>query len=211
MDVCVKSKQLFHTAAGDIRTAIDAAVRDACYTASYRLSHSLMLVLVERALQLQPLKQQTIAQLLARVATTAQQTSRHDTLADAAGLTPTVQHQEDVRQLQLTLLQEAEAAGVAAQQVFAAQKRLLLLQAGGSREEQQAVQGMQNAAITEIQGLLVKLPEIRQQLHGHLDAEEVASVLAALMQVRTLAICYFQPLSFRCQGVGFGCQGPQSL
>jgi hypothetical protein len=152
-----------------VRWAVETAAKDASCTASYRLSHRLMLLLVERASQLQPLKQPLLASLLARQ---GQQ-----------------QLESQLRQEQIQLLQQAEEAGQAALQLFEAQKQRLLDQAA-SVDEQVSILGFTNEGITAVQELLQKLPQIRNELTaaGGVDAAEVAAVLAALMQVGLLCV-----------------------
>jgi len=165
---------LHHGAAREVQGAIAAAAKDACFTASYQLSHSLMLLIVERATQLQPLKRSSLVTLLAATHRPPQNAQ----ISSAAGW-----HEQQLRELQLKLLEQAEGVGNAAVQLFSAQKQQLLAAAGDDPAGVQYVQAMHNDAIAAIQDLLKKLPGIKNELRGDLDASEVAAVLAALMQV----------------------------
>lgn len=169
---------LYHGAAREIQGAIAAAAKDACFTASYQLSHSLMLLIVERATQLQPLKRPSLARLLAATHRPPQNAQAAPEPSSAAG-----RHEQQLRELQLKLLEQAEGVGNAAVQLFSAQKLQLLAKAGDDPAGLQFVHAMRNDAITAIQDLLKKLPGIKEELRGDLDAAEVAAILAALMQV----------------------------
>lgn len=179
-----ESLKLFSEATRDVRWAIDAAAGDACYPASYRLSHSLMLLLVERASQLQPLKKTVLTQLVARQAARDNKQGQPLAHSQAAPAAAVADQERQLWEMQVQLLQQAEHAGTAALRLFGQQKQQLVQQAGDDAVELQAVLGMTNEAVSAVQQLLGKLPEIKDNLSDSIDAAEVASVLAALMQVR---------------------------
>jgi hypothetical protein len=165
-----------------VRWAITAAAEDNSFSASYRASHSLMLLLLERASQLQPLKQPSLASTLARAANRTSSSS--SSLGSTAGSAAEKRLAEQIHHHQLDLLQQAEQIGQQAQQVYAVQSRQWLAEAEG---EQEVHVSMQNEAIKAVKSLLQKLPKIKADLASQIDAAELAAVLAALMKVRYAA------------------------
>lgn len=176
-----RAHNLFTDATQNIRWAIGASAGDACYTASYQLSHCLMTLLLERASQLTPLKQTAFAQLLAA------------TPAATSGQTSYEAYQQRIRGMQQQALEQAEGAGRAALQTFDAQKQMLMAAAGDDPSERERVQHIENADVEKVMALLKKLPSIKAELEGELGAAEIAAVLGALMKVmfaRTEMISY---------------------
>jgi hypothetical protein len=168
-----------------VRWAITAAAEDNSFSASYRASHSLMLLLLllERASQLQPLKQPSLASTLARAANRTSSSSS-SSLGSTAGSAAEKRLAEQIHHHQLDLLQQAEQIGQQAQQVYAVQSRQWLAEAEG---EQEVHVSMQNEAIKAVKSLLQKLPKIKADLASQIDAAELAAVLAAWMKVRYAA------------------------
>lgn len=193
------ANQLFNETRQSVQWTITAAADNGNMTASYRASHSLMLLLVERASQLQVLKQPSVASVLARSKTQ----NRGSTAEGGTGASVS----EHIHQQQLDLLQQAEAVGQKAQQLFAAQKRQWM-QNAESAEERDAFMSMQHDAIEAVQGLLQKLPEVKANFVGHMDASEVAAMLAVLMKVSEVARivgCHVDRGQQECSDVGQPC------
>lgn len=155
----------------DVHVAINMAAGQESYTQSYGLTRCLMLLLVERAQQLQAIKQPAIVRMLSTPAA-----------AHLGSQAAAQQLQEQLARTQQQLLQQAEAAGEAAKALFAVQKQRLLAKAGGDEQEQQQVLSMRNAALEEVQALLHKLPAIAAELSQQANATELVAVLAAVMR-----------------------------
>lgn len=169
---------LFGNVVSELQWAVGAAAEDHCYTQSYHLTHCLMLLLVERANQLQILKQQAIACLLAPAAAAATRTRHHQSGSSAMEL-----YLQQLGRIQQQLLQQAEAAGNSSMSLFWDQKQRLLAAAGDDLQEQQEIEAYRNVAAEEVQSLLQRLPNIAAELSsGVPDATEVAAVLVAVMQ-----------------------------
>lgn len=179
--ITVHADKSFDSTAQVVCWAIDAAAKDSCLTASYRATHSLMLLLLERASQLQPFKQPALARILTRVAA-AKGADRHSSAAQSGD---TQQFTEQVHKHQMQLLQKAEDAAQASLRLFAVQKQQWAAEAEGSgvTAEQLPFTHMPHEAVEAVQRLLEKIPKIKKELSGETDAAEVAAVLAALMKV----------------------------
>jgi hypothetical protein len=141
-----------------------------------------MLLLLERASQLQPFKQPALARIMTRIAATG----RHSTAAQSGG-GDTQQFIERVHKQQMPLLQQAEDAAQAALRLFAVQKQQWAAEAdaedGDETAEQLQFARQPHESVEAVQRLLERIPEIKKQLSGEADAAEVAAVLAAVMKV----------------------------
>jgi hypothetical protein len=179
--ITVHANKTFDSTAQVVRWAIDAAAKDSCLTACYRATHSLMLLLLERASQLQPFKQPALAGISTRIAA-AKGVGRHSTAVQSGD---TQQFTEQVYKHQVQLLQQAEDAAQAALRLFAVQKQQWAAEAGdtGLAAEQLPFTHMPHEAVEAVQRLLKKIPQIKKELSGETDAAEVAAVLAAVMKV----------------------------
>lgn len=150
--------------ADTLRKAVDDAFAGAAYTDACRLTHCLMLLLVERACQLQPTKEPTLAMLLRGRG--SQQPG--DSSKNREEATPPLEdlgtHNNRIKKLQQQLLQQACSAGKATVRQFDQHKQRLLAAAAGSPDEQAAVASMSNQGLIAVQELLEKLPETEKQL-----------------------------------------------
>jgi hypothetical protein len=178
---------LFGNTCKDLQWAENAAAYAQCYTSSYRLSHCLMLLLIERAKQLQSFKHTTMLDLLSglqdRPTAPAMPWSSQPAATSGSG---TRHHQilKNLKDAQQRLLKQAEQVGEAAERLFARQRQQLLQSAEGNLMEQHEVLQMRHADIEAIQQLSAKLPNVAAELTADngLDAAEVAAVLAAVMK-----------------------------
>jgi hypothetical protein len=188
---------LFGNTCKDLQWAENAAAYAQCYTSSYRLSHCLMLLLIERAKQLQSFKHTTMLDLLSGLqdrptapampwSSQPAATSSSSAAAAATSGSGTRHHQilKNLKDAQQRLLKQAEQVGEAAERLFARQRQQLLQSAEGNLMEQHEVLQMRHADIEAIQQLSAKLPNVAAELTADngLDAAEVAAVLAAVMK-----------------------------
>lgn len=175
---------LLESAVEPLKWAVTESAGSSSFTLSYQLSYSLMLLLVERASQLQPMKAPDIASTLCQQHGGAQ--SR-----PAMPIDTFVQALEDN---QVKLLRDAELAGQQAVHLFAKQQQQV---AGDSSGGLAGVHSLHNDTIDNIKKLMQELPGIKSELLFGVNALEMAKVLTALMQVSRGNVVHMLPKTVR--------------